>query len=247
MWMWAPALACGNTFVLKPSEKDPSASIYVAELLKEAGLPDGVFNVVHGDKEAVDAILEHPDVDAVSFVGSTPIAQYIYDDRRRGTGSASRRSAARRTTWSCCPTPTSTWPPTRRSARATARPASAAWRSRPWSPSATRPTRSSSAIKERLPKVKVGAGDRAGRPRWARWSRASTATRSRRTSTPAVSRARRCVADGRETAPDGDGFFLGAVAARQRDARDGRLQGRDLRPGALGRRARRPTTRRCGS
>src|SRR5690242_8505416 len=78
MWMWAPALACGNTFVLKPSEKDPSASMYVAELLKEAGVPDGVFNVVHGDKEAVDAILEHPDVDAVSFVGSTPIAQYIY-------------------------------------------------------------------------------------------------------------------------------------------------------------------------
>src|SRR6188472_4437740 len=78
MWMWAPALACGNTFVLKPSEKDPSASIYVAELLKEAGLPDGVFNVVHGDKEAVDAILEHPDIDAISFVGSTPIAQYIY-------------------------------------------------------------------------------------------------------------------------------------------------------------------------
>src|SRR6187397_276995 len=79
MWMWAPALACGNTFVLKPSEKDPSASIYVAELLKEAGLPDGVFNVVHGDKVAVDAILEHPDIAAVSFVGSTPIAKYIYE------------------------------------------------------------------------------------------------------------------------------------------------------------------------
>jgi malonate-semialdehyde dehydrogenase (acetylating) / methylmalonate-semialdehyde dehydrogenase len=78
MWMWAPAIACGNTFVLKPSEKDPSASIYVAELLKEAGLPDGVFNVVHGDKAAVDAILEHPDVAAVSFVGSTPIARYVY-------------------------------------------------------------------------------------------------------------------------------------------------------------------------
>jgi malonate-semialdehyde dehydrogenase (acetylating) / methylmalonate-semialdehyde dehydrogenase len=79
MWMWAPAIACGNTFVLKPSEKDPSASIYVAELLKEAGLPDGVFNVVHGDKVAVDAILEHPDVAAVSFVGSTPIARYVYE------------------------------------------------------------------------------------------------------------------------------------------------------------------------
>jgi malonate-semialdehyde dehydrogenase (acetylating)/methylmalonate-semialdehyde dehydrogenase len=79
MWMWAPAIACGNTFVLKPSEKDPSASIWTAELLKEAGLPDGVFNVVHGDKVAVDAVLEHPDIAAVSFVGSTPIARYVYE------------------------------------------------------------------------------------------------------------------------------------------------------------------------
>ncbi|MEA2333036.1 MAG: malonate-semialdehyde dehydrogenase (acetylating) / methylmalonate-semialdehyde dehydrogenase [Thermoleophilaceae bacterium] len=79
MWMWAPALACGNTFVLKPSEKDPSASVFTAELLKEAGVPDGVFNVVHGDKVAVDALLEHPDVAAVSFVGSTPIARCVYE------------------------------------------------------------------------------------------------------------------------------------------------------------------------
>jgi len=79
MWMWAPAIACGNTFVLKPSEKDPSASVWTAELLKEAGLPDGVFNVVHGDKVAVDAVLEHPDIAAVSFVGSTPIARYVYE------------------------------------------------------------------------------------------------------------------------------------------------------------------------
>lgn len=79
MWMWGPALACGNTFVLKPSERDPSASLYVAELLQEAGLPDGVFNVVMGDKVAVDRILEHPDVSAVSFVGSTPIAHYVYE------------------------------------------------------------------------------------------------------------------------------------------------------------------------
>src|SRR5947199_4120173 len=79
MWMWAPAIACGNTFVLKPSEKDPSASMFTAELLKEAGLPDGVFNVVHGDKVAVDAMLEHPDLAAVSFVGSTPIARYVYE------------------------------------------------------------------------------------------------------------------------------------------------------------------------
>jgi malonate-semialdehyde dehydrogenase (acetylating)/methylmalonate-semialdehyde dehydrogenase len=80
MWMWAPALACGNTFVLKPSEKDPSASVYTAELLKEAGVPDGVFNVLHGDKVAVDAILEHPEIKAVSFVGSTPIAKYVYEN-----------------------------------------------------------------------------------------------------------------------------------------------------------------------
>jgi malonate-semialdehyde dehydrogenase (acetylating)/methylmalonate-semialdehyde dehydrogenase len=79
MWMWAPALACGNTFVLKPSEKDPSASNYTAELLKEAGVPDGVFNVVHGDKVAVDALLEHDDISAISFVGSTPIAKYVYE------------------------------------------------------------------------------------------------------------------------------------------------------------------------
>src|SRR5215211_4523209 len=83
MWMWAPALACGNTFVLKPSEKDPSASVWTAELLKEAGVPDGVFNVVHGDKVAVDAILEHPDIKAISFVGSTPIAKYVYETATR--------------------------------------------------------------------------------------------------------------------------------------------------------------------
>ena len=79
MWMFGNAIACGNTFVLKPSEKDPSASIFIAELLREAGVPDGVFNVVHGDKVAVDRILAHPDIRAVSFVGSTPIARYIYE------------------------------------------------------------------------------------------------------------------------------------------------------------------------
>ncbi len=78
MWMFPVALACGNAFVLKPSEKDPSASVLLAGLWAEAGLPEGVFNVVHGDKEAVDALLEHPDVAAVSFVGSTPIARYVY-------------------------------------------------------------------------------------------------------------------------------------------------------------------------
>ena len=79
-WMFPIAIAAGNTFVLKPSERDPSASIRLAELLKEAGLPDGVFNVVHGDKTAVDALLAHRDVEALSFVGSTPIAEYIYTE-----------------------------------------------------------------------------------------------------------------------------------------------------------------------
>ncbi len=79
MWMYPIAIACGNTFVLKPSEKDPSTSQLVAEMLAESGLPEGVFNVVHGDKEAVDALITHPDVAAVSFVGSTPIARYIYE------------------------------------------------------------------------------------------------------------------------------------------------------------------------
>ena len=78
MWMFPVALACGNTFVLKPSERDPSTAVRIGQLLKEAGLPDGVFNVLHGDKEAVDGLLHHPDVAAISFVGSTPIAKYIY-------------------------------------------------------------------------------------------------------------------------------------------------------------------------
>ena len=90
MWMFPVAIACGNTFVLKPSERDPSASIRIAELWREAGLPDGVFNVVHGDKVAVDTILDSPDVAAVSFVGSTPIAKYIHE---RGTANGKRVQA----------------------------------------------------------------------------------------------------------------------------------------------------------
>ena len=80
MWMFPMAIACGNTFVLKPSEKDPSCSLRLAELLKEAGLPDGVFNVVNGDKEAVDALISNKDVEAISFVGSTQISKYIYEN-----------------------------------------------------------------------------------------------------------------------------------------------------------------------
>jgi malonate-semialdehyde dehydrogenase (acetylating) / methylmalonate-semialdehyde dehydrogenase len=83
MWMFPVAIACGNTFILKPSERVPTMSLRMAELLKEAGLPDGVFNVIHGDKAAVDAILAHPGIKAVSFVGSTPIAKYIYETGAR--------------------------------------------------------------------------------------------------------------------------------------------------------------------
>jgi len=90
MWMFPIALACGNTFVLKPSERDPSSANLLAEMLKEAGLPDGVFNVVHGDKVAVDAILAHPTIQAISFVGSTPIAEYVY---RTGTATGKRIQA----------------------------------------------------------------------------------------------------------------------------------------------------------
>ena len=90
MWMFPMAIACGNSFILKPSERDPSAANFVCQLFHEAGLPEGVLNVVHGDKEIVDAILDHPDIKAVSFVGSTPIAEYVYT---RGTASSKRVQA----------------------------------------------------------------------------------------------------------------------------------------------------------
>ncbi|MEP7241350.1 MAG: CoA-acylating methylmalonate-semialdehyde dehydrogenase, partial [Devosia sp.] len=90
MWMYPLAIACGNTFILKPSERDPSAPMFAYKLLMDAGLPEGVLNVVHGDKEAVDAILDHPDIKAVSFVGSTAIAEHVY---RRGTQAGKRVQA----------------------------------------------------------------------------------------------------------------------------------------------------------
>jgi malonate-semialdehyde dehydrogenase (acetylating)/methylmalonate-semialdehyde dehydrogenase len=90
MWFFPVAIACGNTIIVKPSEKDPSAAMFLAQLWKEAGLPDGVFNVVHGDKEVVDAILTHPGIKSVSFVGSTPIAKYVYET---GTKSGKRVQA----------------------------------------------------------------------------------------------------------------------------------------------------------
>ena len=110
LWMFPVSIVCGNTFVLKPSEKVPSAAVRMAELLAEAGLPDGVFNVVHGDGQTVDALIAHPETRAVSFVGSTPIASM---PRRRPVASASRPWEARRTTPSSCPTPIWTRRPTR--------------------------------------------------------------------------------------------------------------------------------------
>ncbi len=108
MWMFPVALACGNCFILKPSERDPSASLLLAEWLREAGLPDGVFNVVQGDKEAVDALLHNPDVVGISFVGSTPIARYIYETSARpARASVAKLWAGPRTTWSSCRTRTS--------------------------------------------------------------------------------------------------------------------------------------------
>ena len=90
LWMFPVAIACGNTFILKPSERDPSASLFMADLLKQAGLPDGVFSVLHGDKVAVDALLDEPRVQAISFVGSTPVAEYIY---ARGSANGKRVQA----------------------------------------------------------------------------------------------------------------------------------------------------------
>ena len=107
-WMFATAIACGNTFICKPSERDPSASMLIAEWFIEAGLPPGVFSVVNGDKVAVDALIDHEDVAAISFVGSTPIASYVYN---RGTAMGKRVQAlgARKTTCWYCLTPTLTW------------------------------------------------------------------------------------------------------------------------------------------
>jgi malonate-semialdehyde dehydrogenase (acetylating)/methylmalonate-semialdehyde dehydrogenase len=207
MWMWAPALACGNTFVLKPSEKDPSASIYVAELLKEAGVPDGVFNVVHGDKEAVDAILAHPDIDAVSFVGSTPIARYIYTT---GTANGKRVQALGGAKNHMVVLPDADIGMAA-DAAVSAGYGSAGERCMAISAvvavgDAADPL--VAAIKERLPKVKVGPGtdpDSEMGPLITREHRDKVASYIDQ----GRDQGAKVVADGRETSPDGDGFFLG--------------------------------------
>jgi malonate-semialdehyde dehydrogenase (acetylating) / methylmalonate-semialdehyde dehydrogenase len=207
MWMWAPALACGNTFVLKPSEKDPSASIFVAELLKEAGVPDGVFNVVHGDKVAVDAILEHPDIAAVSFVGSTPIARYIY---ATGTSKGKRVQALGGAKNHMIVLPDADLDMAADAA------VSAAYGSageRCMAVSAVVAVGDIGdafikAVKERLPKVKVGPGtdpENEMGPLITREHRDKVASYL----DSGADQGAELVADGRETAPDGDGFFLG--------------------------------------
>jgi malonate-semialdehyde dehydrogenase (acetylating)/methylmalonate-semialdehyde dehydrogenase len=207
MWMWAPALACGNAFVLKPSEKDPSASLLVAELLKEAGVPDGVFNVIQGDKVAVDAVLEHPDIAAVSFVGSTPIARYVYET---GTKNGKRVQALGGAKNHMIVLPDADI------AMAADAAVSAGYGSageRCMAISAVVVVGDAAdplleALKERLPKVKVGDGmDPASEmgPLVTREHRDKVA--SYLESGPAQGAT--LVADGRETAPDGDGFFLG--------------------------------------
>ena len=131
MWMFGVAIAVGNTFILKPSERDPSVPVRLAELMMEAGAPKGVLNVVHGDKTAVDAILTHPQVHAISFVGSSDIANYVYETGARHGKRVQAMGGA-------CPT--QTWTRSSRTcpARPSARRASAAWRYRSWCPSARR-------------------------------------------------------------------------------------------------------------
>jgi malonate-semialdehyde dehydrogenase (acetylating)/methylmalonate-semialdehyde dehydrogenase len=207
MWMWAPALACGNTFVLKPSEKDPSASIYTAQLLKEAGVPDGVFNVVHGDKVAVDAVLEHPDIQAVSFVGSTPIARYVYET---GTKHGKRVQALGGAKNHMIVLPDADIDMAADAAVSAAY-GSAGERCMAISQVVAvgdAADRLVKAIHERLPKIKVGNGlepDVEMGPLVTREHRDKVASYI----DGASEQGAEVVADGRDSAPEGDGFFLG--------------------------------------
>jgi malonate-semialdehyde dehydrogenase (acetylating) / methylmalonate-semialdehyde dehydrogenase len=207
MWMWAPAIACGNTFVLKPSEKDPSASVYTAELLQEAGLPDGVFNVVHGDKVAVDSILEHPEIAAVSFVGSTPIARYVYET---GTSHGKRVQALGGAKNHMIVLPDADIDMAA-DAAVSAGYGSAGERCMAVSMLVAVGQAGDDlveAIKERLPKVKVGNGmdpDSEMGPLVTRGHRDKVASYIDRGREEGA----KVVADGRQTAPDGDGFYLG--------------------------------------
>jgi malonate-semialdehyde dehydrogenase (acetylating)/methylmalonate-semialdehyde dehydrogenase len=207
MWMWAPAIASGNTFVLKPSEKDPSAANYVGQLLQEAGLPDGVFNVIHGDKVAVDAILGHADIAAVSFVGSTPIARYIYET---GTKHGKRVQALGGAKNHMIVLPDADIDMAADAAVSAAY-GSAGERCMAISHVVAVGEAGDAlvaAIKERLPKIKVGDGmepDVEMGPLVTREHRDKVA--SYLESGPAQGAT--LVSDGRESSPDGEGFFLG--------------------------------------
>jgi malonate-semialdehyde dehydrogenase (acetylating) / methylmalonate-semialdehyde dehydrogenase len=207
MWMWAPALACGNTFVLKPSEKDPSASLLTAELLAQAGVPAGVFNVVHGDKVAVDALLEHPGISAISFVGSTPIAKYVYETATRNGKRCQALGGAKNHMVVL---------PDADIEMAADAAVSAAYGSAGERCMAVSMVvavggvadRLVPAIQERIPKVKVGDGmDEASEmgPLVTREHRDRVASYVEN----APAEGATVVVDGRESCPDGDGFFLG--------------------------------------
>ena len=235
MWMFANAIACGNTFVLKPSEKDPSASVYLGELLKEAGLPDGVFNVIHGDRVAVDRILEHPDIAAVSFVGSTPVARHIYET---GTKNGKRVQALGGAKNHMIVLPD-----------ADIEMAADAAVSAAYGSAGERCMAISvvvavgdvadplvSAIEERLPKIKVGPGNEEGS------EMGPLITEGAPRQGRLVSRLRRLAGrhPSRRWSPARAlqrvrGLLPRRLAARQRDPRDGVLPQRDLRPGARGR------------
>jgi malonate-semialdehyde dehydrogenase (acetylating)/methylmalonate-semialdehyde dehydrogenase len=207
MWMWAPAIACGNTFVLKPSEKDPSVTVFVAELLKEAGLPDGVFNVVHGDKVAVDAVLEHPDVSAISFVGSTPIARYVYETATRN-GKRCQALGGAKNHMIVLPDADIDMAA---DAAVSAAYGSAGERCMAISQVVAVGDVADpfiEAVKQRLPKIKVGNGmesDSEMGPLITREHRDKVASYIEKGKDEGAT----IVADGRESAPEGDGFFLG--------------------------------------
>src|SRR5919109_56886 len=209
IWMCANAMACGNTFLLKPSEKDPGPALVLAELFKDAGIPDGVFNVVHGDKVAVDAILEHPDIAAVSFVGSTPIARYVYE---KGTSHHKRVQALGGAKNHMVVLPDADIEMAA-DAAVSAGYGSAGERCMAVSMLVAVGHAADDlvdAIKERLPKVKVGDGMDP------QSEMGPLVTREHRDKVSSYIEKGRdegatVVTDGRETAPDGGGFYLGVT------------------------------------
>src|SRR6266550_919896 len=209
MWMHPIAIATGNTFILKPSERDPSTSNFIAQLYAEAGLPEGVFNVVHGDKAAVDAILGHPGIAAVSFVGSTPIARYVYET---GTSHGKRVQALGGAKNHMIVLPDADIDMAA-DAAVSAGYGSAGERCMAVSMLVAVGDAGDElvgAIKQRLPKVKVGDGmdpDAEMGPLVTREHRDKVASYIDRGRTEGAT----IVTDGRESAPDGDGFFLGVT------------------------------------